>query len=215
MRSGYRARRIRQTIESAPRLNRDDHRRLQLDVRSARAARCVPALLSVLSKELDSFQQAACETLTHWDFHMKPFSAGAAVFHVFFQQWCRLITARRLPAEQVEFVLPNAGGLAVELLEHDPWSWFTGDERVAAIREAFRRGTAELVERLGRDVTQWCWGRLHVLVQPHPLSHRGDLGRFFDRNGRPVGGDGHTINSSSHDVRHAAWRRGTFKQCSR
>lgn len=203
--SGYRARRLRQTIEANAEMTRDDHRRLQLDVRSARAATCVPLLLAALDRQQLGAELAACEALALWDFFMRPSSAGAAVFHVFFTHWCRLVTARRLPPEQVELVSANAGGLAVCLLSDDPWQWFDADERIPAIREAFRRGVAELVERLGADITQWCWGRLHTIVQPHVLSGRGDLGRWLDRSGRPIGGDAHTINSSSPDARHAAW----------
>lgn len=207
--SGYRARRIRRAIESQPKLTRDDHRRQQLDVYSARAARCVPALLAALeaspAEPFEGPAQDAIAELRGWDFEMCVDASGASIFHLFFLHWCREVTARRLPPEQVEFVSANAGGLAVELLERDPWNWFDADERIPAIRRAFRAAVEELAQRLGRTPNGWQWGRLHTLVQPHYLSSRGVLGRWFDRHGRPVGGDANTVNSSSPNANHAAW----------
>jgi len=63
----------------------------------------------------------------------------------------------------------------------------------------------ELNDRLGADIEQWSWGRLHVLAQKHFLSKRGELGRLLDHSQLALGGDGHTINSSSPDDKHAAW----------
>ena len=47
--SGHRARRIRECLEARPNWSAEDCRRLQQDVRSGRAAACVPKLVALLA----------------------------------------------------------------------------------------------------------------------------------------------------------------------
>lgn len=206
--SGYRGKRIRETIERVPRMSRDEHRQLQLDVHSGRAARCVPSLLAAVETPPAGAGREwseAVEALRAWDFHARSDSTAAAVFNVFIAQWSRSVTAARLPADAVELVSAHASPLAVSLLESDPAGWLAGRDRSQMIRDAFAATLAEIAGRLGDDMSNWHWGRLHFLSQKHVLSGRGDLASLLDRSGLPLGGDGHTINSSSPDANHAAW----------
>lgn len=202
--SGHRARRIREEIEARPRWSPDDCRRLQLDVRSGRAAACVPPLLSHLEVEADPRLRRAADALKDWDYRVEPRSVAAAVFNVFFAQWCRVVTAERLPRDVADLAAGSAGGLATSLLGSDPHNWFGAHRRGEAVRTAFRAAVDELTHRLGPDVAGWTWDRLHTLVLKHFLSGRGDLGLLLDRGGQPAPGDVTTVCSTTSDANHAA-----------
>jgi penicillin amidase len=202
--SGRRARRIRELIESRPKLTREDCQQIQQDVFSGRAAECVPALAALLADDPDPRVRRAVAFLKAWDFRVVPNSVAAALFNVFFSSWCRTVTAERFPADQVEIVAANASGLAARLLAGDRAGWFAQSDRIAAARRTFQAALDELTARLGSDVATWTWGRLHPLVQKHFLSGRGELGQLLDRSGLAVGGDGTTINNSTPDANHAA-----------
>jgi penicillin amidase len=61
------------------------------------------------------------------------------------------------------------------------------------VRETFRGTLDRLAERLGPDVAEWTWGRLHRMGLKHFLSARGDLGLLLDQNGPGVRGDATTV----------------------
>jgi len=48
-------------------------------------------------------------------------------------------------------------------------------------------------------------------LQRHFLWGRGELGQLLNQRSLPLGGDGHTINSSSSDATHAAWLGAGFR----
>lgn len=201
--SGHRGRRIREQIEAKPRWSEQDCRQLQLDVRSGRAAVCAGAVASILTGADDPQLRAVADWFRGWSCEVSADCHVSTIFNVFFVHWCRAVMAERLPANQVEFAIPNAGGLAAALLTEDPEGWFHRTNRLAAVRAAMRSALDELTRRLGPDMTEWKWGKLHVLIQKHFLSQRGDLGQLLDRSGGSANGDGTTVCSTTSDANHA------------
>jgi penicillin amidase len=202
--SGHRARRIRERLEATPRWSPEDCCRLQQDVRSGRAAACVPPLVALLAADDDPRVRRAVTTLAAWDFQLDPNGGAGALFNVFFVHWCRAVAAARLPAAAAELAAANAGGLATALLSGDAGGWFAGTDRSQAVRAALLAAIGELTARLGPDPEGWTWGRLHTLAQKHFLSGRGDLGVLLDCDGGPVRGDATTVCSSTPDAWYAA-----------
>jgi penicillin amidase len=209
--SGHRARRIRECLEAEPRWSSEECRRLQQDVRSGRAAACVPRLVELLAGDEDAGVREAVAVLAKWDYQPEPDGVAGALFNVFFVHWCRAVTVERLPSGVAEFAAANAGGLAAAILASDDAGWFVRRDRRATIRAALRAALDELTTRLGPDRGAWTWGRLHTLVQKHFLSGRGDLGRLLDRSGVPVRGDVTTVNSSTSDADHAAYLGASYR----
>jgi penicillin amidase len=95
--------------------------------------------------------------------------------------------------------------LATALVAEDSIGWFQRRSRREAVQAAMIAAFDDLAKRLGPEMSQWTWGRLHVLLQKHFLSGRGELGALLDRSGLPLGGDGHTIASASPDATYGAW----------
>jgi len=203
--AGWRAKRIREWIEQNPKTREQDSRRFQQDVLSLRAVTGLPHLLAALNDLNDVSLQPAVEMLKSWDCRIAADSAGAAIFNVFFANWCKTVCEERLGSANAGFFTALAGGVSLRLLESDPNGWFHQRDRREAIRQAFRQTVLDLSARLSPDPRSWSWGRLHTLKQPHFLSSRGDLGSLLDLSGLPVCGDGVTVNSGTPDANFAAW----------
>jgi penicillin amidase len=211
---GYRARRIRSQIEPRGPLTLEQNQALQLDTYSGRAARCLPRLVEILEGDSDPRIVQAARSLKAWDGHAEPTSTAPSLFNVFFSHWCQIVAGARFPPEAAALVASSVGGLAADLLDKDVSGWFVGTPsdlaanaeqiRKDMVRTALLRALSELTERLGPDMKLWTWGRLHVLVQKHFLSGRGDLGELLDRSGMPARGDGTSVNCSTSDPNHAA-----------
>jgi penicillin amidase len=202
--SGHRARRIRECLEARPRWSREETCQLQQDVRSGRAATCVPHMVALLANDPDPAVRQAVASLAAWDFQLEPDRTAGTLFNAFFVHWSRIVMAERLPASVAEFTATIAGGLASALLAEDDAGWFTRGDRRSAARAALLAAVDELATRLGPDPAGWRWGRLHTLVHAHFLSGRGDLGQLLDRGGVPVRGDMTTVSSSTPDPQYRA-----------
>jgi penicillin amidase len=223
--SGWRATRIRQMIEGRDKHSPDDMAAMHQDAISLRAAACVPALVSGLAGSDDPQVHQAAEVLRAWDNKCEPGSVAAAIFNVFFTQWCRLVAAERFEPDAVELMSKGVESCAMRLLRADPHGWFDsrkvgrsshpsgpspaagrrtgvdgrignpsyGSLREQRIVEAMRSALGVLAARLGPDMSQWTWGRLHVMPLKHVLSSRGDLGQLLDHGGAGVRGDMTTV----------------------
>jgi penicillin amidase len=202
--SGLRARRIRQLLEGQQRFSVEDFARMQLDVLSLRAVDGVPPLLALLEGSGDPRVRRAAAVLRTWDRRMTTDATGAAIFEVFFAEWCRTVAAARFPPPLVDLMASANAGLALALLADDPWGWFAGGDRASAAVEALRRALDALEARLGSDMDAWTWGRVHTIPLRHALSGRGDLGTLLDRGGVPVHGSGVTVCNTGYDPNYLA-----------
>lgn len=202
--TGYRARRIRQMIESREVHSREDMASMQYDVLALRAVDAVPALVQILGTG-DGRAKAAADALRVWDRRMDTTSAAAAIFEAFQVEWDEAVAAERFSADSsalavgdsAAFVAGGIGSLSLRLLADDEVEWFASLEaRDAAVRAAMNRSLDQLAEQLGEDMSTWNWGRLHSLPLQHLLSGCGDLGQLLDRGGEPVGGNGVVVSNT-------------------
>ncbi len=202
--TGYRARRIRQLIESRETHSRKDIASMQYDVLALRAVDSVPRLAQILDGG-DERARAAAAMLRAWDRRMDTESEAATIFEAFQFQWDEVVAAERFSTDSTAlavgdsaaFVAGGIGSLSLRLLGDDDVGWFSSTEsRDAAVRAAMVRTIDQLAERLGDDPSTWNWGRLHGLPLRHLLSGRGDLGRLLDRGGAPVSGNGLVVSNT-------------------
>jgi penicillin amidase len=191
--NGMRAERVEEMLEAKSALRAEDFVRMQYDTFSLRARRCLPALLHELQHHRDKGFAEALHILRSWACRMEADQVGATLFEVFFAQWMRKVIEERFVGSEVALLADSAPGLAAALLQDDRAGWFAPDRRPAAICDTFASTMEWLAERLGSDMVQWTWGRLHVLPLRHFLSGRGDLANLLDRGGVGVGGDFITV----------------------
>ena len=203
--SGHRALRIRQMIEEAEKLSREDLAGMQMDVLSLRAVEAVPGLLPLLADSPDPRVRRAVAYLESWDGRMEPDRVAASIFELFFGRWSEAIAAERFPPDAAPLMAGTMGGLALELLiTGDEHGWLISGSSQDVALAAFSRALDELEERLGPDMARWAWGRIHTIKLDHHLSGIGDLSELLNRGGQPVGGNGTTVCNTGYDPNYMA-----------
>jgi penicillin amidase len=188
-----RASRIRELIEARPLLSREGCSTMQLDALALRSRRCLAGLLELLARSSLPRIGEAVNYLKGWDCLMEPDRVGATIFEVFFSYWTKEVLAERFQGETAALLTGGAGSLAAALLREDRSDWFAPGKREQAANRAINSALDWLANRLGPDLSQWAWGKLHVLTLRHVLSGRGDLGRLLDQGGQPVRGTATTV----------------------
>src|SRR5690606_29506585 len=147
---------------------------LQSDVWSPYAHLLVPALLDV---ELEpGFLSEGQDLLRDWDYEMDADSAGAAYFAAVWSHLLEKTFGDDLPAS-----MQSSGGsrwlAVVDELMADPTSKWWDDRRTVNVvetrdeilKEALEGARLELTTTLGKNPSEWQWGRLHQLRLAHPV----------------------------------------------
>jgi penicillin amidase len=204
--SGYRAVRIRQMIEAKLAgfacqrdsqtpvgFTFDDFREMHHDTLSLRAVACLPPLLAALSGETEPRVRAAVTYLQNWDGRVEADLVAPLLFNAFFTHWSKAVADARFDRPTAELLAKQAEGIASRLLADDPHGWFPPGRREPTLRRAFADTLDDLSRRLGPNMDDWQWGRLHSLPLKHVLASRGDLGALLNHGGGPVKGDMITV----------------------
>lgn len=191
--TGYRGRRIAQVLDQPGPLDRAAMVALQLDVKSCRAERWVPALLRRLEGAKDPDVQLLRATLAAWDYRYTLDSVAPVYFETFTELWHERVAAERFPARLVPLARGH-GDAAARLLEVDTLAWFAGGT-AAALHETARQ-TAPLVrERFGDDPAGWRWSAVHRAHWRHPLSNAATA-EAFDVGPAPTAGGADTVRNT-------------------
>lgn len=191
--SGARANRIREMIGSRDSLTTDDMRDMHQDAVNLRAATLVPQLIDQFTDSGDERIERALAVLREWDFVSEPGSVAATIFNVFYSHWCHTVSRARFTGATAELLSKGVEPGAGRLIAADEHGWFPDGNREQKLRETFAGTLGWLEDRLGADLSNWTWSRLHVMPLRHVLSSRGDLGQLLDHGGAAVRGDMLTV----------------------
>lgn len=195
----YRIRRIRELLTAKEKLSLENMAEIQGDAVSVHARELVGALKADLEEIScrDPSLKAVTEKLSAWNGECSENSPGAALFHLLHQ---RLMINLLTPALGQELYLAyteifNQPLVPIEQILREPQSpWFTSCPRVEIVEKSLRETQQELLQRLGANMDQWSWGRLHTLTLRHPLGQSKILAALFSLGPFPSAGDGATIN---------------------
>ncbi|MFQ5967967.1 MAG: penicillin acylase family protein, partial [Acidimicrobiia bacterium] len=215
---GYRAQRISDMLEAAPRPLEPSYLRLmQADARDLFAEVLVPYLLDVVpSSDLARQGQAL---LGEWgdsgaevfdpSYQMRPESAAAAVYA---SVWSRLLTISIGDELGGEFT-PEGGSRWFEVMtdllgdpEHPWWDYQFTEEietRDEILLRALEEGMALTSGNLGSDPRAWSWGALHtVTFENQSLGQSGipPIEWLFNRGSYRTGGSASVPNATAWDA---------------
>ena len=189
----YRARRIRELLESKPRLTAADVQALQLDRKSGQAEELLPLLLD--TAPLDAASRSALEKLRGWNREMAPESVPAAIYAAWF------VELAKMPEDELGQTPRGRtkGRFLIQALAGN--SRWCDDARTSRVETCadfkaatLRDAVAFLERRLGPDRARWHWQRLHQALFPHDVFGKvWGLRRLFDLQ-VGQGGDGSTVN---------------------
>nr|WP_202628055.1 penicillin acylase family protein [Cellulomonas sp. APG4] len=182
---------------------------LQNDAWSPYAAALVPALLE--APVTDDFTREGVDLLRGWDGVQTTDSAAAAYFAAVWSTLLELTFWDDLPQEQWPSGDSRWLAVVMDLLEDPSSAWWddrttvnvveTRDEILARSLESAR---LELTRKLGKDATEWQWGRLHTAAPEHPvLGGEGvpaPVRQLMNPRPLPVPGGSSIVNAMSWDA---------------
>ncbi|WP_347353556.1 penicillin acylase family protein [Intrasporangium sp.] len=208
---GFRAQRIRNLLEAAPKISPELMSQIQGDTRNMFAPVLVEHLLGV---QVDDFTAQAQRLLTQWDYSQPADksrnSAAAAYYNAV---WKHLLeyTFDELPPD----IAPDGGSrwmIVMEQLLKDPkndwWDDKTTPGVVETATEILKRALVDarldLARKLGKEPVTWRWGRLHQLNLKHPVmgadSVPGPVRWLFDQGGIELGGGNSIVDANAWDA---------------
>ncbi|HEY3305845.1 MAG TPA: penicillin acylase family protein [Candidatus Binatia bacterium] len=195
----YRIRRIKELLAAKKKFSVADMAEIQQDGISTHGREITAILspdLAALAEGNDALGKAA-EKLLRWNGDCSPNSVEAALFQIFYHR----LTGRLLqPALGENLYLAyleifNQSLFPVEQILRDSASpWFAQQPRPELVETSLRETCNELRGRLGDNMDQWTWGKIHTLTLSHPLDGNRLLRGFLSAGPFPASGDGVTIN---------------------
>jgi len=204
---GYRARRILELIEGDPSLSLEDMQIIQADSSLVYAQDILPYLTSL--KPSDTRAAQALDVLREWDRRAVRDSAGAAIFEAMRNHMVDRIFADEL-GEQLLNRARSSLAVAVTNFLPDPTSHWFDDKSTTLVEDrdeilvlALEDAVEELTSTLGRNISNWTWGDLHVAVfENQTLGQSGiaPIEALFNRGPVPVDGSIATVNSTGYSM---------------
>lgn len=208
--SGDRAERIIELILNRPSIDREYMQDMQFDQVSP-SAQTVANVVGKLAVEAEL--QPVVDLLGSWNGTVGANDPAAVVYQVLVQHLLQMILGRHLGDHAPRY----SGKIAHEMSGGGIWGyharewlrallaapqspWFdlgAGENRDDVLRQALRSTVAFLTEEQGPDMHAWAWGWYHQLTFRHTLGRQRPLDELFNRGPYPVGGDAHTIWSTT------------------
>jgi len=195
----YRIQRIRELLTPKKKLSLEDMASIQRDTVSAQAKGIIGDLKTDLEEIAcrDGSLKKVAEALLRWDGDCSEESPEAALWHAFHQRLMVNLLAPDLGQDLfIAYAeILNQSLVPMDQILRDPQSpWFHRYSRQSLVEKSLRQAQAELTSRLGADLRDWSWGRLHTLTLAHPLGQSKILKSLFCIGPFPAPGDGVTIH---------------------
>lgn len=206
--NGYRADEIYKTLSAGSNLTAADMEKLQNNTTDYLATEIVPKLLTALhGVSLTPQEQAAKAALARWNDNMGVNSNAASIWWLFWTQYLQDTfgpwwQADKVPVGQDKNLAVGPGQAP---LDEDLEAWTLHDQSNAAftppggssrtatqvMQQAFGEAVGQLQKKLGANVANWQWGKLHSR-QFAAVSQVASLGY----GPRPSGGDNWTVDAA-------------------
>ena len=197
----YRARRITQLLIAKERLSLEDFMRIQADVLSLHAQELLPYLANLQPQ--NQRQREALRYLKDWDLRLSDSSVAALIFEVFYDKLLQNILKEKLGNDLFRHYLQSGFHILAlqQILQFPTAFWFGEDlgsnfeKRDSVVQQSLEQALEEASSKLGADMSQWCWGRLHTATFAHILGTKPPLDKLLNVGPMETGGDGDTVNA--------------------
>jgi len=206
--AGDRAERIHELLAAREQHNLDSMQHIQFDQVSPTARDLAHSLQEVELKEPELDE--VISLLRSWDGKLDPDQPAAAIYQVLARQILSTLLEAKLGDLTREFTGkgPNPVLATESLWGFHAWAWLRrllkrsnshwfnlgrGEGRNDVMHLALRRTVDFLRHRMGPQLRDWTWGRLHTLTFTHVLGRFPQLSPFFNRGPYPLGGDSSTV----------------------
>jgi penicillin amidase len=197
--------RITELLQKKNKHSVEDYMNYQSDIATPYAKIIVPyifnAFESVEVKDKNLIQ--SLQLLREWNYEMDKYQQAPAIFLTFFDKLMKNIYEDEMGEDlfnQYVFLANVPYRNILELLEKPNSIWFDNtstnviETRDDIIRKSLADALDELEQKLGRNIEQWQWGRLHTVTFKHAFSGTsGLLDKLIDIGPFEISGDGTTI----------------------
>lgn len=198
----FRIRRIRQRLAGPERLGPEDMADLQRDVVHLEALDFMedvlrPSWEALERRGLTPAAGRLLDLLVAWDGSCDVDSVPAAAFHALHDRLLHRVLGERLAQSTFFAYLEHfSEGSAIlrRLLRRPDSPWWAPQGRDEVLALALEDAVHFLQDRLGQNMEEWRWGRLHKAVFVHPLGATPATRRFFQGEDRPTPGSSGTVN---------------------
>ncbi len=220
----YRANRIAELLEAAPKHSVASFARMQADVVSLAMRESLPRLLGTRPRSEEA--RKALAMLAKWDGTMSPGRAEPVIAWAWWRELTRALYADELGEAFRANWAPRAPLVATVLAGNGEAARWCDDLRTPAVETceellalSLEAALKDLTQRYGADSSRWRWGEAHFARLEHrPFGRQPLLARLFDITA-PTPGDTYTINVGRKDFhdderpfanRHAASLRAIY-----
>ena len=203
--NGYRARRIEDIINSKDKISIEDCKMMQMDVTSIPGSEFIEHFRDIKMEDPDHRVDEALNIMKNWDGQLTADSVGGTLYSVtrymavknLYEPGLGPELTNRIMTEGMHPLLLHTheffGHDTVVLLRmlKNPDSWWIkhagGKEKL--LKHSFNRAFEWIRERLGPNINNWSWGKIHSISFEHAFTMEN---KSFDLGPYPVGGDADT-----------------------
>jgi penicillin amidase len=199
--------RIKQMITAKQKFDTQDFATMQADFYVVLAKEWVPMMLASLSlsgKQLSENEKKAMAALKKWNFVAGTEDIAPAVFHATINAMVKNIFKNRLGEDLYAQYIKNKDvvfNAMRNLIAAGESTWFDDPDTAEKegvndiIGKSFSDAVVYLNEKLGSNVDDWKWGKLHTLTLYHPFGKSSSLmGYVMNIGPYPIGGSIATVN---------------------
>jgi len=197
--------RITELLQAKNKHSVEDYMKYQEDIYSPYAKSIVPYILYAFenAEVKDKNLEKSLQLLREWNFEMDKYLHAPAIFVTFFDKLMKNIYMDEMGDDlfnQYVFLANVPYRNILELLQNPFSVWYNDvkkNERKTrddVIRESMNDALDELESKLGKDVKDWQWGRIHTVTFKHAFSGAsGLLDDVINIGPHEISGDGTTI----------------------
>ncbi|MEZ2414421.1 penicillin acylase family protein [Muriicola sp. E247] len=168
-----------------------------------------PSIVTELAKlitvgDLNNEQTLALDHLNKWDGNYDTENAEAAIFHRWIYFFLKNTFEDELGEERFKqftsthflkrLIAPMAAR-ANSVWWDNVKTTDTVETKKDIVQSSYLHAFQSLEDDLGKDITDWTWGRLHTLEHEHPIGQIAALRFFFNVGPFPVSGTREVINN--------------------
>ncbi|OLS22395.1 MAG: Acyl-homoserine lactone acylase QuiP precursor [Candidatus Heimdallarchaeota archaeon LC_2] len=192
----HRTDRITQMLDEGADFTKDDILIMQSDVLNRYAIEVLDPLITHITPdttnpETTDISKSAFESLSNWDHKMETDSIGAtifATFRIYLEEFTfkdEVVNETNIPhlyekyAGYVRYIMPSVAKNVSSIWFDDVNTELVVETGDIIATRAFKATIEFLTSKLGTNVLQWHWGRLHKVIFEHPI---GDNAPFVDFN---------------------------------
>jgi penicillin G amidase len=211
--SPWRSMRISEVLREQEKFTVEDIQRLQWDLVSTQAREFMPYILHSFDSVTvtDPDVKTTLEYFRSWTFETRKEDVSTTLFQAIVT---KLVynTFHDKMGDRLYSLYDTLASTPLSALSHllknpdsewfDDWKTPDHETRDACIRKSVSDALSDLENRLGGELKEWQWGRLHTVTFEHVFSANKFLSGFFNVGPFPIGGSHATVNVGQYFLAH-------------